>query len=66
MILYFYYRTKTDMEGSKRCQLVSTEDEGSLCVVTLLLTGRATPFLHNGVVYIGDEDHYVKLFLYDF
>lgn len=27
-------------------------------VVTLLLTGRATPYLHNGVVYVGDEDHY--------
>lgn len=27
-------------------------------MVTLLLTGRATPYLHNGVVYVGDEDHY--------
>lgn len=27
-------------------------------IITLLLTGRATPYLHNGVVYVGDEDHY--------
>lgn len=33
---------------------------GSLNVVTLLLSGRATPYLHNGVVYVGDEDHYVR------
>lgn len=33
-------------------------EEGSLNIVTLLLTGRATPYLHNGVVYVGDEDHY--------
>ncbi|KAG8311339.1 DUF4205 [Homalodisca vitripennis] len=23
-----------------------------------MLTGRATPYLHNGVVYVGDEEHY--------
>lgn len=34
-------------------------EEGSLNIVTLLLAGRATPYLHNGVVYVGDEDHYV-------
>ncbi len=34
-------------------------EEGSQCIVMLLLTGRASPFLHNGVVYVGDEDHYV-------
>lgn len=33
-------------------------EEGSLNIVTLLLTGRATPYLHNGVVYVGDEHHY--------
>lgn len=34
-------------------------EEGSLNIVTLLLTGRSTPYLHNGVIYVGDEDHYV-------
>lgn len=36
-------------------------EEGSLNIVTLMLTGRATPYLHNGVVYVGDEDHYVSI-----
>mgnify|MGYP002716752072 FL=1 len=39
---------------------LSGEYEGLNCIITLLLTGRATPFLHNGVVYVGDEDHYVN------
>lgn len=38
-------------------------EEGSLNIVTLLLTGRATPYLHNGVIYVGDEDHYVSVVL---
>ncbi|KAF6204110.1 hypothetical protein GE061_002450 [Apolygus lucorum] len=46
-----------DMDNNKS-QLIGTEEEGSICLVTLLLTGRATPYLHNGVVYVGDEDHY--------
>ncbi|XP_048005860.1 inactive ubiquitin carboxyl-terminal hydrolase MINDY-4B [Leguminivora glycinivorella] len=48
---------KKDLDG-KLTYLVSSHVEGSLNIVTLLLTGRATPYLHNGVVYIGDEDHY--------
>lgn len=39
---------------------MGTNEEGSLNIVTLLLTGRATPYLHNGVIYVGDEDHYVS------
>uniref|UniRef100_A0A1B6CE23 Ubiquitin carboxyl-terminal hydrolase MINDY n=1 Tax=Clastoptera arizonana TaxID=38151 RepID=A0A1B6CE23_9HEMI len=46
-----------DLEDDKG-HLVTCAEEGSLCIVTLLLTGRATPFLHNGVVYVGDEEHY--------
>ncbi|XP_048482051.1 inactive ubiquitin carboxyl-terminal hydrolase MINDY-4B isoform X3 [Plutella xylostella] len=48
---------KKDLDG-KLNYLLSANVEGSLNVVTLLLTGRATPYLHNGVVYVGDEDHY--------
>ncbi|KAL4706097.1 hypothetical protein ACJJTC_017877 [Scirpophaga incertulas] len=48
---------KKDLDG-KLSYLVSAQVEGSLNVVTLLLTGRATPYLHNGVLYVGDEDHY--------
>ncbi|XP_041974117.1 inactive ubiquitin carboxyl-terminal hydrolase MINDY-4B isoform X2 [Aricia agestis] len=46
-----------DLDG-KLTYLLSTAAEGSLNVTTLLLTGRATPYLHNGVQYVGDEDHY--------
>lgn len=42
---------------------MGASEEGSLNIVTLLLTGRATPYLHNGVVYVGDEDHYVIFLL---
>ncbi|CAH2099418.1 unnamed protein product [Euphydryas editha] len=48
---------KKDLDG-KLTYLVSTQVEGSLNVTTLLLSGRATPYLHNGVQYVGDEDHY--------
>jgi hypothetical protein len=50
---------KTDLDD-KKASLVTGIEEGSHCIVTLLLTGRATPYLHNGVVYVGDEDHYVS------
>lgn len=42
--------------------MTGTNEEGSLNIVMLLLTGRATPYLHNGVIYVGDEDHYVRIF----
>ncbi|XP_028035901.1 inactive ubiquitin carboxyl-terminal hydrolase MINDY-4B isoform X2 [Bombyx mandarina] len=48
---------KKDLDG-KLTHLVSSHVEGSLNVITLLLTGRATPYLHNGILYVGDEDHY--------
>lgn len=40
--------------------LVTTAEEGTHCIVLLLLIGRATPFLHNGIVYVGDEEHYAN------
>ncbi|XP_023711806.1 inactive ubiquitin carboxyl-terminal hydrolase MINDY-4B isoform X5 [Cryptotermes secundus] len=51
------HKVKTDMDNEKAFLMAGAE-EGSHCIVTLLLTGRATPYLHNGVVYVGDEDHY--------
>ncbi|XP_055305544.1 inactive ubiquitin carboxyl-terminal hydrolase MINDY-4B [Sitodiplosis mosellana] len=48
----------TDLDGPKGTYLMGTSEEGSLNIVTLLLTGHATPYLHNGVIYVGDEDHY--------
>lgn len=43
----------TDLDGPKGTYLMGTNEEGSLNIVTLLLTGRATPYLHNGVIYSG-------------
>ncbi|KAJ6633372.1 Inactive ubiquitin carboxyl-terminal hydrolase MINDY-4B [Pseudolycoriella hygida] len=48
----------TDLDAPKGAHLMGPHEEGSLNIVTLMLTGRATPYLHNGVVYVGDEDHY--------
>ncbi|XP_025196334.1 inactive ubiquitin carboxyl-terminal hydrolase MINDY-4B isoform X1 [Melanaphis sacchari] len=42
----------------EKVYLISSAEEGSICIVTLMLTGRATPNLHNGIVNIGDEQHY--------
>lgn len=55
------YRILTDLDAPKGAHLMGPHEEGSLNIVTLMLTGRATPYLHNGVVYVGDEDHYVRI-----
>lgn len=55
-----FFRVITDLDAPKGSYLMGTSEEGSLNIVTLLLTGRATPYLHNGVIYVGDEDHYVS------
>ncbi|TMW44512.1 hypothetical protein DOY81_010405, partial [Sarcophaga bullata] len=39
---------------------MSNNEEGSLMIVTLLLTGRATPYIHNGVINVGDENSYAS------
>lgn len=58
-LIGFYCRILTDLDAPKGAHLMGPSEEGSLNIVTLLLTGRATPYLHNGVIYVGDEDHYV-------
>uniref|UniRef100_A0A8D8F3Z6 Ubiquitin carboxyl-terminal hydrolase MINDY n=1 Tax=Culex pipiens TaxID=7175 RepID=A0A8D8F3Z6_CULPI len=52
---------RNDLDAPKGAHLMGPYEEGSLNIVTLMLTGRATPYLHNGVVYVGDEDHYVSI-----
>lgn len=42
-----------------RSHLVNFKGSISNSVLCLLMTGRATQFLHNGVQYRGDEDHAV-------
>lgn len=55
-------RVRTDLDSTKGSPLtMSNHEEGSLMIVTLLLTGRATPYIHNGVVNVGDENCYVCL-----
>lgn len=54
-------RVLTDLDAPKNSYLMGTQEEGSLNIVALLLSGRATPHTHNGVIYVGDEDHYVNL-----
>lgn len=58
-LIVFHCRILTDLDAPKGAHLMGPSEEGSLNIVTLLLTGRATPYLHNGVIYVGDEDHYV-------
>lgn len=64
-----FCRVRTDLDSAKSTPLTSSNhEEGSLMIVTLLLTGRATPYIHNGVVNVGDESSYVgsgfwKIFL---
>jgi ubiquitin carboxyl-terminal hydrolase MINDY-3/4 len=53
-----FENVRTDLDSTKGAHLMGNYEEGSLNIVTLLLSGRATPYLHNGVVYVGDEDHY--------
>lgn len=60
----FFNRIITDLDAPKGAHLMGPSEEGSLNIVTLLLTGRATSYLHNGVIYVGDEDHYVCSPLY--
>nr|NP_648447.2 uncharacterized protein Dmel_CG14142, isoform B [Drosophila melanogaster]AAF50083.2 uncharacterized protein Dmel_CG14142, isoform B [Drosophila melanogaster] len=52
-------KVRTDLDSAKSTPLTSSNhEEGSLMIVTLLLTGRATPYIHNGVVNVGDESSY--------
>ncbi|KAI5715007.1 hypothetical protein M8J77_008930 [Diaphorina citri] len=52
-------KTLADFKTEANAQLIcGVPDEGPLCIVMLMLSGRATPYLHNGIVYVGDEEHY--------
>ncbi|EDW19268.1 inactive ubiquitin carboxyl-terminal hydrolase MINDY-4B [Drosophila mojavensis] len=52
-------KVRTDLDSSKSMPLtMGNHEEGSLMIVTLLLTGRATPYIHNGVINVGDENSY--------
>lgn len=44
-----FENVRTDLDSTKGAHLMGNYEEGSLNIVTLLLSGRATPYLHNGV-----------------
>lgn len=44
-----FENVRTDLDATKGAHLMGNYEEGSLNIVTLLLSGRATPYLHNGV-----------------
>lgn len=62
--LIFNWRLRNDLDANTKAVplTMTNNEEGSLMIVTLLLTGRATPYLHNGVVNVGDESTYVSIF----
>ncbi|XP_004522494.1 inactive ubiquitin carboxyl-terminal hydrolase MINDY-4B isoform X1 [Ceratitis capitata] len=53
-------KIRNDLDSNSKAVPLTmpNNEEGSLMIVTLLLTGRATPYLHNGVVNVGDENTY--------
>lgn len=44
-----FENVRNDLDATKGAHLMGNYEEGSLNIVTLLLSGRATPYLHNGV-----------------
>lgn len=50
-LIKFDYRILTDLDAPKGAHLMGPHEEGSLNIVTLMLTGRATPYLVNDFFY---------------
>jgi hypothetical protein len=48
------------LEDPKASILGGCSEEGPISIVVFILTGRASPHLHNGVLHVGDEDTYVN------
>ncbi|XP_076222328.1 inactive ubiquitin carboxyl-terminal hydrolase MINDY-4B isoform X2 [Nomia melanderi] len=51
-------KVRADLEDQKASILSGCPEEGPISAVILLLTGRASPHLHNGVMHVGDENTY--------
>jgi len=47
---------KTDMQDQADQPLIDTEDKITLCLSNLMMTGSATPYLHNGIMSADDDD----------
>ncbi|XP_011691798.1 PREDICTED: protein FAM188B2 isoform X1 [Wasmannia auropunctata] len=51
-------KIRNDLEDPKASILAGCSEEGPISIVVFVLTGRASPHLHNGVIHIGDENTY--------
>ncbi|XP_015185282.1 PREDICTED: protein FAM188B2 isoform X1 [Polistes dominula] len=51
-------KVQNDLEDQKASILSGCPEEGPISVVVFMLTGRASPHLHNGVINVGDENTY--------
>ena len=51
-----YFRLKSDMQDQQNNSLVDPMGDCSQCLLNLIVFGMATPYLHNGVMEIEDED----------
>ncbi|XP_046820221.1 probable ubiquitin carboxyl-terminal hydrolase MINDY-4 isoform X2 [Vespa crabro] len=51
-------KVQSDLEDQKASILSGCPEEGPISIVVFMLTGRASPHLHNGIIHIGDENTY--------
>ncbi|KAI4479121.1 hypothetical protein M0804_011260 [Polistes exclamans] len=56
--LIYFLTVQNDLEDQKASILSGCPEEGPISVVVFMLTGRASPHLHNGVINVGDENTY--------
>lgn len=61
MYLNTYFRIRNDLEDPKASILGGCSEEGPISIIVFVLTGRASPHLHNGVLHVGDENTYVSM-----
>ena len=45
-----------DMQDQADMPLIDTEDKITFCLSNMMLTGSATPYLHNGIMSADEED----------
>ncbi|XP_011050265.1 PREDICTED: protein FAM188B2 isoform X1 [Acromyrmex echinatior] len=51
-------KIRNDLEDPKASILGGCSEEGPISIIIFILTGRASPHLHNGVLHVGDENTY--------
>ncbi|XP_025991754.1 inactive ubiquitin carboxyl-terminal hydrolase MINDY-4B isoform X2 [Solenopsis invicta] len=53
-----FSKIQNDLEDPKAAILSGCPEEGPISIIMIVLTGRASPHLHNGVLHVGDENTY--------